>query len=71
VKRLSGTWGETWGVLMRAIARGPARKEMRVPARIGIGEKSIGKDHNYKSIVCDLDKAPSSMLLNGTKRITR
>jgi transposase len=57
VTRLSGTtWDETWGVLMRAVTRGLARKEKRVPARIGIDEKSIGKGHNYESIVCDLDK---------------
>ena len=57
VTRLSGTsWDETWGVLMRAVTRGLARKEKLVPARIGIDEKSIGKGHNYESIVCDLDK---------------
>jgi transposase len=57
VTRLSGTtWDETWGVLMRAVTRGLARKEKRVPAHIGIDEKSVGKGHNYESIVCDLDK---------------
>jgi transposase len=57
VTRLSGTtWDETWGVMMRAVTRGLARKERRVPARIGIDEKSVGKGHNYESIVCDLDR---------------
>lgn len=57
VTRLSGTtWDETWGVLMRAVTRGLARKEKRVPERIGIDEKSLGNGHNYESIVCDLDK---------------
>ena len=57
VTRLSETtWDETWGVMMRAVTRGLARKEKRVPARIGIDEKSIGKGHNYESIVCDLDR---------------
>ncbi len=57
VTRLSGTtWDETWSVLMRAVTRGLARKEKRVPAHIGIDEKSIGKGHNYESIVCDLDR---------------
>jgi transposase len=58
VTRLAGTsWDETWGVMMRAVKRGLARKELRVPARIGIDEKSVGKGHNYESIVCDLDGA--------------
>ena len=56
VTRLSGTtWDETWGVLMRAVTRGLARKEKQVPEYIGIDEKSIGKGHNYETIVCDLD----------------
>lgn len=58
VTRLAGTsWDETWGVMMRAVKRGLARKELRLPARIGIDEKSVGKGHNYESIVCDLDGA--------------
>jgi len=42
---------------MRAVNRGLARKERRVPARIGIDEKSVDKGLNYESIVCDLDNA--------------
>jgi transposase len=58
VSRLTGTsWDEAWGVMMRAVKRGLARKERRVPARIGIDEKSVGKGHNYETIVCDLDGA--------------
>ena len=61
--RLTGTsWDETWGVMMRAVNRGLARKEQRVPARIGIDGKSVGTGHNYESILCDLDK---SALLRG------
>ncbi len=57
VTRLTGTsWDETWGVMMRAVTRGLARKEKLVPAYMGIDEKSVGKGHNYESIVCDLDR---------------
>jgi len=57
VTRLAGTsWDETWGVMARAVARGLARKEKRVPERIGIDEKSFRKGHHYESIVCDLDR---------------
>lgn len=56
VTRLAGTsWDETWGVMARAVTRGLARKEKRVPRHIGIDEKSFGKGHHYESIVCDLD----------------
>jgi transposase len=55
--RLTNTsWDELWGVLCRAVARGLARKEKRVPEYIGIDEKSVGKGQNYESIVCDIDK---------------
>ncbi len=55
--RLLGTsWDTTWGVLARAVARGLARKAKRVPARIGVDEKAIGKGHTYESLVVDLDR---------------
>jgi transposase len=58
VTRLTGTsWDEAWGVMKRAVDRGLARKERRVPVRMGIDEKSFGKGHNYESIVCNLDGA--------------
>jgi transposase len=57
VTRLSGTsWDETWAVMVRAVSRGLARKRKRVPARIGVDEKSVGKGQDYASIVCDLDR---------------
>ncbi len=55
--RLLGTrWETTWGVLARAVARGLARKGKRVPARIGVDEKAVGKGHQYESLVVDLDQ---------------
>lgn len=57
VTRLLGTsWDETWGVMHRAVTRGLARKKKRVPAYIGIDEKSVGKGQKYETIVCDLDR---------------
>lgn len=55
--RLVGTrWDETWGVLERAVERGRARKPKRVPERLGIDEKSVGKGHDYETLVCDLEQ---------------
>ena len=57
VMRLLGTsWDATWGVMERAVARGRARKEQRVPARIGVDEKAVGKGQDYESLVVDLDR---------------
>jgi transposase len=57
VGRLTGiSWDEGWGIQARAVKRGLARKERRIPERIGIDEKSLGKGHRYESIVSDLDR---------------
>jgi transposase len=42
-------------VMARAVARGLARKPHRVPARIGVDEKAVGKGQDYESLVCNLD----------------
>jgi transposase len=54
--RLCGmSWDRGWNALERAVARGQARKEHRIPARIGVDEKSIARGHKYESLVYDLD----------------
>ena len=50
------SWDETWSVMQRAVMRGLSRKEKRVPSHMGVDEKSVGKGHNYESIICDLDR---------------
>jgi transposase len=50
------SWDETWGVMERSVTRGLSRKEKRVPSHMGVDEKSVGKGHNYESIICDLDR---------------
>lgn len=49
------SWDRGWNALERAVARGLARKEHRIPARIGVDEKSIARGHKYESLVYDLD----------------
>jgi transposase len=54
--RLCGlSWDQSWGVLERAVNRGQARKERRVPVHLGVDEKSIAKGHRYESLVYDID----------------
>lgn len=56
VKRLCGlSWERGWNALERAVNRGRSRKVHRIPARIGVDEKSIAKGHRYESLVYDLD----------------
>lgn len=53
--RLTGlSWGRIWRVQQQAVERGRARKVWRVPAQLGIDEKSFAKRHCYETVVCDL-----------------
>ena len=53
-KRLTRTsWDEAWLITEKAVARGLARKERRIPARLSIDEKSFAKRHRYEILVCD------------------
>jgi transposase len=52
---LATSWDATWGVLTRAVTRGLARKPTRLPPRLGIDEKAVGKGQDYESVICDLD----------------
>ncbi|MBI4529139.1 MAG: hypothetical protein HY695_35525, partial [Deltaproteobacteria bacterium] len=38
----------------RAVERGLARKERRIPPYLGVDEKAFAKRHRYETIVCDL-----------------
>ena len=54
--RLTGVgWEQAWGVVERAVRRGRARKPRRIPAYLGIDEKSFARRHHYETLVCDLD----------------
>jgi transposase len=51
---LKSKWDQTWAVVERAVARGQARKERRIPKYMGVDEKSFAKRHRYETLVCDL-----------------
>lgn len=50
------SWDEAWGIKERAVTRGLARKQERVPEHIGVDEKAFRKGHSYMTIVCDVEK---------------
>ena len=55
VTRLTGlSWDRCWGVMDRSVRRGQRRKAWKVPAYIGVDEKSFAKRHQYMTLVCDL-----------------
>jgi transposase len=56
--RLCGlSWDRCWNVVTRAVNRGLNLKEIRVPERIGVDEKSFARGHKYETLVYDIDAA--------------
>jgi len=54
VARLLGlSWDEVHGIMHRAVERGLARRELRLPTGIGVDETSFQKRHEYVTVVCD------------------
>lgn len=51
------SWDEAWNLMARAVRRGKKTKRKRVCQQIGVDEKSLGKGHNYLTIVYDLREA--------------
>ena len=43
--------------MQRAVARGIARKERRVPRLMGVDEKAAAKGQRYLTLVSDLERA--------------
>jgi len=51
------TWDEAWGIKVRAVTRGLARRQAEVVAHLGMDEKAIAKRHRYLTVVADLDRS--------------
>jgi transposase len=50
------SWDTAWAIMSKAVERGRSRKQWRIPAYIGIDEKSFARRHNYETLVCDLQQ---------------
>jgi transposase len=70
VRRMRISWDEVDGIMMRAVARGMARRQKRVVRFIGIDEKSIRKRHKYFTIVSDLESQEVLWIGRARKRET-
>ncbi len=57
VTRLTGTsWDEAWRIVEKAVTRGLARKERRIPSYLCVDEKSFAKRHRYETVICDAER---------------
>jgi transposase len=52
-RRLGLSWDQIDGVMQRAVARGLARRQARLPNRLGVDETSFQKRHEYVTVVHD------------------
>ncbi len=50
------TWREVDGIMLRAVIRGFARRDLTVPERMGVDETSFQKRHEYVTVVADLEQ---------------
>jgi transposase len=50
------SWDQSMNAMKRAVARGQARKEHRIPRRIGVDEKSFARRYKYETLVYDIDE---------------
>lgn len=67
-KRLTGLdWSSLWKIAERAVKRGRERKGKRLPARLGVDEKSFGRFHRYETLVCDLEEGAVEYIAEGRK----
>jgi transposase len=67
-KILRISWDEGWHLMERAVARGQARKERRVPALMGVDEKAVAKGQRYLTLVCDLEQATVEYIADERKK---
>jgi transposase len=54
-RQLRLSWHEAQGVMKRAVRRGLARRQRRLPVHLGVDETSFQKRHEYVTVVHDHD----------------
>ena len=67
-KILEISWDEGWHLIQRAVARGMARKERRLPTLIGVDEQAAAKGQRYLTLVCDLERATVEYIADERKQ---
>ena len=67
-RQLGVTWDQVSGVMERAVRRGLARRDLKVPRRLGVDETSFQKRHEYVTVVADLDGGCVHYVADGRKK---
>jgi transposase len=62
------SWDEAWEIKRRAVARGRARRQPHVPARLGVDETAVARGQNYLTLVCDLTAGTVEYLADERKQ---
>jgi len=56
-KILRISWDEAWHIVERAVERGLRAKKKRAIRQMGVDEKTVGRGHDYFTVVCDLERS--------------
>lgn len=67
-ERLGFSWDEAHGIMKRAVDRGLKRRPERAASHIGVDEKSVGKHHEYVTVVCDMQQGDVLYVGDGRKK---
>jgi transposase len=62
------SWDEAWEIKRRAVARGRARRQPHVPARLGVDETAVARGQDYVTLVCDLTEGTVEYLADERKQ---
>lgn len=61
------SWDEAWHIIDKSVARGLKKKRSR-PKQIGIDEKTVGRGHDYVTIVSNLVKGTVEYIADDRKK---
>ena len=58
-------WDRCWNVVERSVDRGRKRKAHKIPAKIGVDEKSFARGHKYETLVYNIDGRTVEYVFDG------
>ena len=67
-RQLGLTWDQVSGVMERAVARGMARRNLRMPRHLGVDETSFQRRREYVTVVADLKEGVVHHVADGHKK---
>ena len=67
-ERMGLSWDEADGIMQRAVKRGLARREDKLPERLNVDEKAFKRGHDYVTIVSDPGTGTVQYVADGRKK---